>query len=600
MTAPSPDINDGSQLSLSIKVAGKEISSTYQIVSINTWLGVNKIPKATIVLFDGSPETQDFEASNLKTFLPGNKVVIGAGYGGTTPATIFTGVIVKQGIEITRNAGSKLLVHLTDEVIKMTLERSNALFEKIKDSDLIGQLIAANGLSKDVAATTTVHEEIVQYYASDWDLMLTRAEMNGLVVMADAGKVTVKEPDTQQSPVLSVKYGDSILDLDAEMDAATQFTSSAIKSYTWEPDQQKLINSGPGTVSVKEQGNYSSAELAKVFGVKSVPQQTGAPIEKTALQDWSSAELLKSKLAKIRGSVRFQGSALAKVGKTIELAGLGDRFNGTAFIAGVHHSISDGRWLTTVQFGLSANWFAETTFGIAAPAASGQLPAIKGLQTGVVKKVAKDPGGEFRVFVTLPLLQDDAKGVWARLSGFYASNKFGAVFYPEVSDEVIVGFMNEDPRYAVILGSVYSKKLPPLFPPDEKNNKKAITTRSQLQILFDDQDKIIEIVTPGKHSIKMDDKAKSITVKDGKGNTMSMSGSGIALESTSNLSITAKGNITIEAKGNLALKAAAKATMEGLQVAHTAKTQFTAKANLTAEVSGSAMLTLKGGLVKIN
>jgi Rhs element Vgr protein len=599
MTAPSPALNDAAQLALSIKVDGKEIASTYEVVSVDTWLAVNRVPKAKFVLFDGSAATRDFAASNLKTFVPGNKVEIAAGYGSSTTG-IFKGVIVRQGIEITREEGSKLIVHLTDEAIKMTLERSNALFEKVKDSDLIGQLIAANGLAKDVAATNTVHEEVIQYYASDWDLMLTRAEMNGLVVIADAGKVTVKKPDTAQAAALCVEYGDSILDLDAEMDAATQLSPSAIKSYTWDVEQQKLIDSGPGSVPVKEQGNLSSADLAKVFDVKSFPRQTGAPIEKSALQDWSSAELMKSKLSKIRGSVTFQGSALAQVGKTIELAGLGQRFNGNAFIAGVHHAVTDGRWLTTVKFGLSAEWFAEVTPDMTAPNASGQLPAFKGLQTGIVKKVAKDPGGEFRVFVTLPLLQDAAKGVWARLAGFYASNKVGAVFYPETDDEVIVGFMNEDPRYPVILGSVYSKKLPPLFAPDEKNTKKAITTKGQLQILFDDQDKVVEIVTPGKHSIRMDDKAKAVTVKDGKGNTLSLSASGVKLDSVSNLTIAAKGNIVIDAKGNLQLKAAAKASMEGLQVTHAAKTQFSAKANATAEVSASAMLTLKGALVKIN
>lgn len=599
MTEASPALNDASQLALSIKIEGKEIASTFQIVSVDTWLGVNKVPKATIVLYDGSPASRDFEASNLKTFLPGNKAEIGAGYENSV-STVFKGVIVKQGIEITQNEGSKLIVELTDEAIKMTLERKNALFDKTTDGDLIGKLISSNGLAKDVASTTTVHEEIVQYYCSDWDLMVARAEMNGLVVVADAGKVTVKAPDTSQTAALVVGYGDDILDLAADMDAATQFTSSAIKSYAWDAAQQKVVDSGPGSVTVKEQGNYSSAELAKVFNVQTFLQQTGAPIEKSALQDWSSAELLKSKMSKIRGSVRFQGNALAKVGKTIELAGLGQRFSGIAFISGVHHQITDGRWLTTARFGLSAEWFAATAPDIAAPNASGQLPAIKGLQTGVVKKVSQDPGAEFRVFVTLPLLQDDAKGVWARLSGFYASNKVGAVFYPEIGDEVVVGFMNEDPRYAVILGSVYSKKLPPLFPPDDKNSKKAITTKGELQILFDDQDKVIEITTPGKHSIRMDDKAKSITVKDSKGNTLKMSGSGIDLESTANLNITAKGNISVQAKGNLSMEATGNATMEAAQVSHTAKGQFTAKGNATAEVSAGAMLTLKGALVKIN
>lgn len=599
MSAPPPDLNASSLVTFTIKVDGKAIASGIQVESIDTWSSVNKVPKARLVIFDGDPAKSDFELSALKTFLPGNKVEIAAGYD-SKETTIFKGVIVKQGIEIDRTSASKLIVDVADEALKMTLERKNGLFEKIKDSDLIGKLIAANGLAKSVEATNTVHESVVQYYATDWDLMMTRAEMNGFVVMIADGKVTVKKPDTSQAPVLTVKYGDSILDLAAEMDAATQVTSSAIKSYTWDVATQKLIEAGPGAASVKEQGNVSSAELAKVFNIKKLAQQTGAPIEKSSLQDWSSAELLKSKLSKIRGWVRFQGSAKAVTGKTIELAGLGPRFNGTAFVSGVRHNIEDGKWQTTADFGLSFQWFCEETPDIAAPDASGQLPAIQGLQTGIVKKIAKDPDGEFRVFVNLPILQDNAKGVWARLGTFYASNKIGALFFPEVNDEVIVGFMNEDPRYGVILGGVYSKKLAPPYPPDEQNNQKALVTRSKLEINFNDKDKILEIKTPGGHSIKMDDKSGAISIKDSNKNTVSLSKGGIALDSASNIKITAKGNITLQANGNLALSAKANATMEGLQVEHKAKTKFAARGNAQAEVAASGILTVRGALVKIN
>lgn len=599
MTPPSPLAGDPSLVTFTVKVEGKAVPGTVRVVSIDTWTAVNKVPKARLVMFDGSAAASDFPLSAEKTFLPGQKVTVAAGYN-SKETPIFQGVIVKQGIEINRTEGSKLVVDLTDEAIKMTLERKNALFEKIKDGDLIGKLIAANGLAKDVAATSTVHEQVLQYYASDWDLMLTRAEVNGLVVIADGGKVTVKAPDTKQTPVLLVKYGDSILDLGAEMDAATQFAPSAIQSATWDVATQKLIESGPGSVSVGELGNVSSAELAKVFGVKKFNQQTGGPIEKSSLQDWSSAELLKSKLSKIRGFVTFQGSALARTGKTIELAGLGPRFNGTAWISGVRHSITDGIWLTTADFGLSAQWFAGEAPEIAAPDAAGQLPPIKGLQTGVVKQVAKDPDGEFRVLVTLPLLQDNAKGLWVRLGAFYASNQVGALFYPEVGDEVVVGFMNEDPRYGVILGSVYSKKLAPPFPPDEQNTKKAIVTKGKLEITFDDKDKILQIQTPAKQLITLDDKTGTVTVKDKNKNSLVMSSSGITLESASNLTLKAKANVTIDAGANLSAKAKAKASMEGAQVEHKATGQFTAKASGMAEVSGSAMLTLKGALVKIN
>jgi Rhs element Vgr protein len=599
MSAPSPLIPDATLVTFTIKVDGKVIAEEIEVDSVETWTCVNKLPRARLVIFDGDPSEGTFEVSSMPTFLPGKKVEIFAGYDMKNETLIFSGVVVRQGISIDQNDPSQLIVDITDEALKMTLERKNAFFEKIKDSQLIEKLLTANGIGKKVAATNTVHPEIVQFYASDWDLMLTRAEMNGMVVIAAGGEVTVEKPNTTQPPAIGVKFGETIFDLGLELDAATQLKPSAVKSYTWDPATQKIVESGPGTVTVKEAGNVSSDDLAKVFNVAKFTQQTGATLEKTSLQDWSSAELLKAKLSKIRGTVKMQGTAKIAAGKMLELAGLGDRFNGPVYVSGVHHDIRGGEWFTTAEIGLAPQWFAATAENVTAPVASGQLPAVQGLQTGIVKKVAKDPEGEFRVFVSLPLLQDAAKGVWARLGTFYGSNQFGAVFYPEVNDEVIVGFMNDDPRDAIILGSVYSKKLPPPVPPDEQNNTKKIVSRTKLEISFDDKDKILEIKTLGGHSIQLNDKTTTVSITDSNKNKITMAKGGVTIESASHLKLVAKGNVTIEAGANLGLTAKAKATMEGLQIAHTAKAQFAAKGALS-EVSASGIMTVKGALVKIN
>jgi Rhs element Vgr protein len=595
----SPAKAAGSRVSFSIKVKGAAINTAWQVVSVDTWTHVNRVPKAQVVLYDGSPSKSTFAISSLDTFLPGNTLEIAAAYDDQAKVPIFAGVIVKQGIEIGETGASRLVVDVTDPAMRMTLDRKSAVFTKFKDSSLIGKLIGDNGLKAKVTDTGVTLPEIVQYYASDWDLMLTRAEMNGFVVVTDGGTVTVGPPDTSATPALAVKYGESVLDLRAEMDASTQLASSAIKSFTWDPAQQKVLESGPGSVQVKEPGNVPSDELARVFGIKRYMQQTGGPIEPASLKEWSSAELLKSRLSKIRGWVRFQGSSKVKTGGTLELQGLGTRFNGTVWVSGVHHSISQGRWLTTVDFGLSAKWFASEP-GIEAPDASGQLPAVQGLQTGIVKKVGKDPGGEFRVQVNLPLVGDAKNAlVWARLSTLYAGSKVGAFFYPEPGDEVIVGFMNDDPRFAVILGAVYSKKLAPPVTPEDANDIKALVTRGKLELRFNDKDKVLEIRTP-KHTVKLDDKTGEVRVEDGNRNRLVMSKSGVTIESASNLTLTAKGNITLDAKGNLSLKAAATAALEGAMVNAKAKVKMAVGSGGLSELTASGLVKVQGALVKIN
>lgn len=592
----------GARVAFSVSVDGKPIDRTYEVVSIDTWVSVNKVPRAQIVLFDGSAPDRDFPISATKTFVPGGKVTILAGYDEQS-SEIFEGIIVKHGLEITGGAGSRLVIDLADPAIKMTLARRSAAFESITDGDLIGKLIGSSGLQKDVQATSTTYEKIIQFHATDWDMMLTRAEVNGLVATVSAGKVTVKPPDTSQGPVLCVTYGESILDFQAEMDAAAELPTSAIQAHAWDLATQAVLTGQASTPTVTEAGNLSGDKLAQVFAVAAAPRQSGALLPQSALADWASAEALRSRMAKIRGHVRFVGSSLAVTGKTLELAGVGDRFNGTVFIGGVHHGIRDGRWLTTVTFGLSPRPFAAEARWIAAPDAAGQLPPIKGLQTGIIKQVAQDPAGELRVLVTLPLVQSDAEGVWARLGTFYASSSFGAVFYPEVGDEVVLGFMNEDPRYPIILGSVYSKARPPPITPDDNNSKKVFVTRSKVQITIegDDQDKpVLQLQTPGKRMLRMDDSAGSITLSDADGNKVTLSSSGIAMETSKDIKLKAQGNITLDATGNIALTARGDAKIQGMNTSLKGDMALKAEGGLTGELKAGGVLTIQGALVKIN
>ncbi|AJP72404.1 type VI secretion system tip protein VgrG [Sphingomonas hengshuiensis] len=599
MTAPSPAQIAGALVAIRVVAGGGELDSGIQIASIDIWTGVNKLPKARLVIADGEPAAATFPVSETDALIPGKPLTISLGYD-SQETQIFSGIIYRQGLEVSQDGPSRLVVEATDKAMAMTLARRNAVFEKITDSDLIKKLIAQSGLSATVATTSPIQPSIVQYYASDWDLMLIRAQLNGMVAIVDAASVTVAPPDTSKAPVLTLAYGESILDFRAAMDASTQYAASAIHSYAWDPAAQAVVQSGQASASVNELGNLSSEDLARVFGITAFPQQTAGTLQTADLTDWSSAELLKARLAKIRGTVRFQGSALAATGVMVTLAGLGDRFNGDGYVSAVHHSVTDGLWLTEVEIGMSPDWFAAAAPDIAAPGAAGLLPPVAELQTGIVLKIDGDPDGEYRVQVQLPLLQAGSLGVWARLGSFYASNAVGAEFYPEIGDEVVVAFMNADPRFPVILGSLYSKKNPPPVPPDSKNSQKTIVTRSKLRIDFYEDLPAVEITTPAKQSVRMDDKAKQVTIKDANGNSITMAAGGITIDSAAKLTLNAKTDIAMTAQGKVSLKGTAGVDIAGLTINAKADTSFAAQGAAEAKLTASGMVTIQGGMVKIN
>lgn len=598
--ASSPTIDGGaSVVRLSVFSNGSAISGTTPVVSVSVKKAINKIPLAEIVILDGDMPGKDFPISNANDFKPGAAIKIKAGYGSAQEVTIFEGIVVKHGIKITGDNYSRLVIECRDKAVGMTLGRKNANYVNKKDSDIITTLIGqGSGLTADVTATTTTYKELVQYYCTDWDFMLSRAEINGLLIIVEAAKVSVKAPATSGTPQLKVTYGQDLFEFHANIDARTQF--SDVKGVAWDMKTQAVLTQEATPKTLNAQGDLTSAVLAGVIGLSAFRLQTPAQLESTALKSWADGQQIKAGLARVQGRMKFQGSSKALVGELIELEGVGNRFKGNVFVSSVHHVIADGNWITEVEFGMPPNWLAESR-DLVAPSASGLLPGIEGLHIGKVLKLDADPEGQYKIQVSTPVMQAATDGVWARLSNLYATAGMGTFFVPEIGDEVILGYINNDPSNPVILGSLYSSSRKPASPYTltADNFKKAIVTKSLLTVEFDDDKKIITIKTPGKNTIVISDEDKSILLKDQNDNQVKLSADGILLDSAKDVTVSAKGKISLSATGNIALDSKGDVTAEGMNITHTAKVGFTGKGAM-AEVSASGQTTIKGAMVNIN
>jgi Rhs element Vgr protein len=593
----SPNIKSGDPVTLKITSDGAEIADTIQVLSVRVRSGINKIPFAEIAIVDGNMPKQTFSVSDGNTFKPGSEIAVSAGYAGQA-TTIFKGIVVRHGVDIGAGNFAQLTVESRDKAVAMTIGRKNANYIDSTDSSVIQTLIGNySGLSSDVGSTNTQHKELVQHFCTDWDFLLSRAEVNGLLVIADQNKVTVKAPQTSGSAQLKVIYGTDLMEFHADIDSRTQLGS--VKSVTWDPKNQAIVEKEAKPQSLNQQGNLDSATLAKVAGPASFRLQTPAPMEQTELAQWAESRQIKAGLARIRGRMKFPGNATAKAGGLIEVAGVGERFNGTVFVSGVNHEIAEGDWTTEVEFGMSPDWFADQR-DLVTPPASGLLPGIEGLHIGVVKKLNEDPEAENKIQVSIPLLQAEKDGVWARLANYYASDGFGEFFIPEIGDEVVLGYLNQDPSHPVILGSLYSSKRKPPYELTAENYTKAIVTRSKLRVIFDDEKKIVTIITPASNKIVVNDDTKTILLQDETGNKVQLSPDGILLDSPKDITVNAKGKIAVSAVGEISITAQADVKVAGLNVSNTAQVGFTAKGSATAELSASGQTTVKGALVMIN
>jgi len=533
--AISPQQDAEGVVRVSVLSNGSRVDDTVQLVSVEVRHAANKISSARLVLLDGDMPNGSFPLSDTDTFQPGAVITLRAGYG-ESEATIFEGIVVRHEVKISGQNDSRLVIECRDKTVGMTVGRHSATFLGQTDGQIITRLLADHGFAADVAPTTLQHEAVVQHLCTDWDFMLARASVNGLLVTVHGGAVHVQQPQSTDSPTLGMTYGVDLIEFSAR---------------TAVPDHKQLREDDP---------------------------------------------------TRVQGHIKFQGSAKARVGGLIELKGVGARFNGKVWVAAVLHSLSDGDWFTEVEFGLPPQWPAECCD--VSLVASGVLPAgspgVAGLQIGVVAQLHGDPAGENRVRVTVPMPGGDNAGVWARLAHLQASNGFGTFFVPEVGDEVVLGYLGNEPSQPVILGSLYSSQRRPPCALEADNSTKAIVTRSHSKIEFNDDDKVITVSTPGGNRIVLGDKDRSIVLSDQHQNTVALTANGITLASLKDIVLNARGRITLDAVGAVAIAAKGDVTSTGLNVRCEAQLGFEGKGAASAELSASGQTVVKGAMVLIN
>jgi Rhs element Vgr protein len=561
-----------------ILVDGTELPATVSVLNINIEKELNRIPSAKIMIADGNPSEQDFPVSNDSLLIPGKEIEIKAGYH-SDEETIFKGIIIKHSLKI-RAGNSMLIIECRDKAVKLTVGRKNKYFQDSTDSDIMEEIIGGYGLDKDIESISFKHKKLVQYNCSDWDFIVARAQANGKVCAVDDGKITIKAPDFTQTEVETVAFGATLLDFDAEIDARNQF--SKITSNSWDPSKQEVVEVEAVDPSVSLNGNLTNSELASVVDLANLELNYGGIASDQSLQDWSNARTLFNQLAKVRGRLKFQGIPACKPNTTLMLEGVGDRFTGKIYISAIRHEITEGQWTIDAQFGFNPTWFTEL-YDINDRPSSGLFAAIHGLQVGIVTDLV-DPDGEDRVQIKCPIIDNNSDGIWARIASLDAGEKRGIFFRPEIGDEVIVGFINDNPNDAIVLGMLNSSAKPAPLTASNDNPEKGFITRSEIKFVFNDQKKSVVLETPGGKKITVDDDAGEIKLEDENSNVIKMNADGIKMESN----------------GKISLKAAQDLTIEGMNVSIKASAQFKGEGSAGAEISTSAVAILKGSMVQIN
>lgn len=180
----------------------------------------------------------------------------------------------------------------------------------------------------------------------------------------------------------------------------------------------------------------------------------------------------------------------------------------------------------------------------------------------------EDPESQARVQVRLlsydgPDSQDGP--LWARVAAPFAGGDRGAFLLPDVGDEVLVTFVNGDPRMPVVVGSLWNgRDAPPETLGGDRVDRWTLVGKAGTRIAIEEESSgspTISLTTPGGVSYTLTDAGGGKAELRGGGNTVTVDPNGVNVQAAARVEVTAA---QVEVNAGLVTVNAGVSTFSGI------------------------------------
>lgn len=500
--------------------------------------------------------------------------------GSSSPDTLIKGEVT--ALEAEYDATSlRTVLRGYDMSHRLHRGRRTETYKNVTDSDIARTVASRAGLQVgQIDSTSGTFDHVSQANQSDWDFLKARAREIGYEMAMEDGKFQFRQPvqasnapqtGTYQNHTdpLQLVFGDDLIEFRPRVTSAEQVAN--VKVRGWDPDSKQAVIGSATAGTVAAAGVQDDpASLAGTFGGPTFTAVT-RPLGQQAQVDTAAAsiaEMISSAVAEAEGTAR--GNPKLKAGATVSIGVVGNEFEGQYTLSGTRHVFGPQGYRT--HFAISGRQ-DRSLLGLASVGSSNGSASAGGHPiNGVVVAVVtdnNDPNNQARVKLKFPWLDDNYESDWARLAQLGAGPNSGALFIPEVNDEVLVAFEHGDVRRPFVVGSLYNGVDTPnlgsgLFDNGKVKRRGFTSRKGHNWIFFDDPSKagIAFISSDGKLKISLNETNSEIHISS-QGKIHLESQQDMTLESKGDLKLSAQKNISLEAQSNLDLKATAGATLDG-------------------------------------
>ena len=526
---------------------------------------------------------------------------------GGTPETLIKGEVT--GFEAEYDASRlRTILRGYDLSHRLHRGRNTQTYKNVTDSDIVRQVVSnASVPVGSIASTSVTYDHVSQANQSDWEFIKSRAREIGYEMGMEDGQFYFRQPVQASSAPqpgdyqshtdpLQLVFGDDLIEFRPRVTSAEQVTT--VKVRGWDPDGKQVVIGSATTSTVAASVQDDPNALAGNFGGPTFTA-VDRPLPKQPMVDGVAsaiAEIISGSFAEADGIAR--GNPKLKAGTTVSVGVVGDHFEGKYTLSGTRHIFGENGYRThfVISGRQDRSLLGLTSLGASNGHGTAGGAPINGV---VIAQVTdnNDPSNQARVKLKFPWLDDNYESDWARVTQLGAGPNSGALFMPEVNDEVLVAFEFGDIRRPFVVGSLYNGQDTPnlgssLFNNGQVMRRGLISRKGHQFIFFDDANKagVAIISSDGNLKISLNETNSEIHISS-QGKVHVECQQDMTLESQANLNLKAGQELKVEAGTNLDMKGGSGAKLDG-------GPQLEVKASGQLKVSG-AMVDVNNGALQV-
>jgi uncharacterized protein involved in type VI secretion and phage assembly len=352
-------------------------------------------------------------------------------------------------------------------------------------AELARTLVSDLGLSVEAATDGPVHQQLVQYRQSDFDLMRELAARCGLYFTLRDNVLHILTLQGIDHAV-TLALGSSLLE--ARIDVNTDTACRSVETSGWDPWHAE-----------PHSGRADQPRVGRRVGVRVAPASVGGSGERAVVDeivqgDHQAEVISQAELdRRVAGEVTLWGVAdgdpRLRPGTQVDVEGVATPLAGHYVLTAVTHVVD-----------------RQKGFVSEIDTAPPPVPApVRATSTTVARVTqVEDPEGLGRVRVMLPNY-GEVETDWLGVVVPGAGSGKGIIALPDVDDRVLVLLVNGDPAQAVVLGGLYGMQTPP----DAGVEDGAVQRYT--------------LVTPGGQRVQLDDAQETVRVENSNGDFLQLS-----------------------------------------------------------------------------